>query len=137
MKGRHVRVQHLLIVVAVAIVGVVMWAVWPATPISQANFERIATGMTDAEVYTILGGPPRNEATGVLRDSENTKGFARIESGSLWLRNDLGEGCIWLSDNAVVHVEFDDTGHVVRKEFMEVSVERESVLSRLRRWLRI
>lgn len=65
MKRRHVLIS--VAVAAIVAIGVGIWMLWPATPISKANFERIEIGMRQTSVEDILGGRARDESTGKLR----------------------------------------------------------------------
>src|SRR5438270_30783 len=54
---------------ALVLVGVGVWALWPRQSlITVENAARIRQGMMSEEVEAILGGPPRDESTGQLKD---------------------------------------------------------------------
>ncbi len=59
------RLLMFAVLVVLVLLGVSAWALWPheQSAITRANVEKIQVGMSLAEVQTILGGPPRLEAS--------------------------------------------------------------------------
>jgi len=97
--------RWLVCIFLVAIIFSASFAVWliiPGSPITQANCDRIQTGMTEREVEEILGGP----ATETLQWPE-TVDEALIKH--------------WGANDASILVFFDADGRVIRKVFGLVS----------------
>jgi hypothetical protein len=114
--------------VAVVLLGVATWILWPRPPsaITRENGARIELGMTDAEVEAILGGPARDESTGFLMGEETRIG------GMAWPRHTQ----CWLSDSVIVRVLFQE-GQVIARDCEPVHRVNTSFLDDIRRWLRL
>jgi hypothetical protein len=135
-RTRHLLSLSLPVLVALAAAA---WLLWPRTAITRENFDRIEVGMTLAEVEAILGGPPREEATGpfVPRDGD---------PDSVWITHEfmviIGPGAPafpadrgWAAHSLLVWVTFDAEGRVSAKNCLPVRRATEPLLDRLRRWL--
>jgi hypothetical protein len=114
MKTRR-RLFLLALCVAVVLLGVGIWLLWPRWPhtaISQENVNRINVGMTLAEVEQILGGP--------ARDERRERALYVVPSKTIQPRGDCHE---WIGQDCGV------IGEVIPIEA--------SMLDRFRRWLRL
>jgi hypothetical protein len=79
--------------------GGVARLLWPrGSAITRANAAMIEKGMTLGEVEAILGGPARDESTGVLDPD------LKMAPGNLWRE--------WRSDEVIIHVLIDRNGRV-------------------------
>jgi hypothetical protein len=115
--------QRLVVRVAVVVallacaVGLVVGSLPPRPGVTQANFDRIAIGMSRADVEKLFGGPRPEKSTGYMTSS-----------------NRVGEGWHTAGGDTVIIV-FDPWQHdrVMEKEWRP---SQESLLDRLRRWLR-
>jgi hypothetical protein len=135
------RLLLLALSVAVVLLGVGAWALWPQWPctaITRDNAERIQVGMTLAEVEAILGGPPRGEMTGTVEmasDEQSDFGLHHLQfKANLAMKTWPPE---WQSDEVVVAVRFDDAGRVSARHYLFLRRAEAGPLSALRRWLRL
>jgi hypothetical protein len=124
MSGRR---RRLLIALACLVLVLVCaaWLLWPQrAAITRANGARIENGMTLAQVEAILGGPPRDESTGVLDPD------LKMGGGDIVARE-------WRSDEVIIHVIFDRDGLVNSRTVQPVRLvdPREPLLVRLRRFV--
>jgi len=99
--------------------GFALHRLFPSTMINATNAGKVQLGMTSIEVFAILGGPPRDEATGPIEYDdapgvEAPRYAGRIEQRRLFEsslsdeRGDrIGVGRVWTSDTAYVCVSFD------------------------------
>ena len=136
------RVLLLGSVAVVAAMPVAVWLLSPRTAITPENAAKIQPGMTLAEVEAILGGPPRDETTGLITEDltgNAAKRFSRptdmYETCTEWSATRHSRS--WLSNWLVVRVRFDGAAGVDKRECFSVRPMQESVASRLRRWLRL
>ncbi len=98
----------------VALVFVVTDALLGACPgVTAANVRRVRPGMTEAEVTAILGPPSC---------------LAAHEKKGYWVR-------LWLANEAVATVRFDDAGLVQCAWFDSIPPLQPGPLARLRAWL--
>jgi hypothetical protein len=128
------RRRFLLIALPVALVllGVSAWVLWPrhpqATAITLENAKRIRPGMRLAEVSAILGGPPRHEITGMVNYClDDIEGVDRNDPRQVE----------WLSDEALVLIFLDEQYRVQRCEPVAVEYEGNGIRALVRRWLRL
>src|SRR5437868_999234 len=94
------RLLLLALPVALVLLGVGAWVLWPRTAITVENGDRIREGMTRAEVESILGGPERIEATGPVKYGNGAAERTHAQPG------------MWMSDHALILMHFDDAGQV-------------------------
>jgi hypothetical protein len=124
MRRLLVRVSWLLAICLIAIgLGNALFAHSPkSSEITSAACEKIAPGMTQAQVEEILGGPPRREVWVV-----------GLEYRDSW-RSDFCRKEEWWGEDGVVFVAFDNTDKVVRANFVEhwCEVRRPSIWDRIR-----
>jgi hypothetical protein len=104
-RGRPMR-RWLVRIFLVAIILSAAFAVWliiPGSPITEANCDRIQTGMTEREVEEILGGP----TTETLQ----------------WLAEDVDKALTkyWGASDAGIAVYFDADGRVFHKHFAVIA----------------
>lgn len=92
------------------VVGLLLALVTPARCPVTAAFARIEEGMTAAEVEAILGGPPGDYRTIPPPRTSFSLGVS-LGGYSMVIEKD------WQGNEGDVLVGFDDTGHVVRKDF--------------------
>jgi hypothetical protein len=143
MRRRLLRLAPLAF--AVLLTGI--WLLWPRTAITRENAAKLEVGMTLAAVEAILGGPARDESTGVLapemddtiKDADERLFLATIEvevfereaGGDL---PDVQRKRLWVSDQVMVRVCHDDGNRVVNIAAMPVQRIRETVADTVRRW---
>jgi hypothetical protein len=135
------RLLSFALPVVVVLALVTAWLLWPRTAITVENATKIHRGMTIADVELVLGGPPRDESTGALAAEED----ATIEDLDEWhfqaticvdiFRRECMR--VWVSDRAIIRVDFDETSRVVRSTALPVHRILETPLDLLRRWLRL
>ena len=95
----------------------------PRRRMGRTGFTRIQTGMSEVEVWEILGGPP----------GEYTR-ERRIARGAPWPRPLPRQ---WVRGRAVIRVWLDAAeGRVIGKEILEGQRAPAGVLAALCRWLR-
>src|SRR4051812_12875345 len=86
------------------------WLLWPRTAITRENAERVQVGMTRAEVEAILGGPARDDSTGLTHLDIRTPDAAehrRVEEQMAERMLEVAAGGTvwgWTSDRVTVHV---------------------------------
>jgi hypothetical protein len=120
------RVLVLGSVGVIAALALAACAVWPrASEINSENAAKIKHGMTRAEVESILGGPPRFDATG--RVSYDLTGIPGVRPISPAMRE-------WTSDEVLVMVWIGVDDRVQRCVAIPVRRE-ESIIVIGRRWL--
>jgi len=143
------RSRRLLIVpVALAVVlALGAWVFWPRSAITRENAEKIAEGMTRADVEAILGGPARDETTGPVvldryDDPDVVEQRAALYEHLLVesLRNQAAgvrfpQPAEWHSNQVSILVHFNREGCVTDCTSMPRRSKDESPLDMLRRWL--
>jgi hypothetical protein len=90
--------------------------------IRYENLDKIAAGMSMAEVERILGCPPGNYASGPLQQK-----LVAADGESVYISLDFsrsefpamrgGTIFVWLGDRGEIGVEFDEEGTVIGKEY--------------------
>jgi hypothetical protein len=80
----------------------------PLVRVNQAQFQRIAEGMTEAEVEDLLGGPPGDYTWG--------RTYVICDSMASYAMFDGEEVEEWRSDDAIIRVYFGPEGTMVRKK---------------------
>jgi hypothetical protein len=122
--------------------GLVKLGVWIASRrgdhINELTFSQIKLGMTEYEVETILGGPPRNccaEDTDVI-----IMGWLPLFAPEFYSREGQRspDGRVsrgWFSRCAWIMLDFDHDNKVCRKQMLEVYSKRETILDKVRQAL--
>jgi hypothetical protein len=115
--------NHLLwIVSTLAIIVAAIWLLAPSQgPISRTAYGRIRLGMSRDDVMAIMMVPPGNYAT----DFHTSVG--EVSEG----RSKAGVRLWWISDNAMIDVEFDEREEVCWKDLHVIETER-SIQQKLR-----
>jgi hypothetical protein len=119
---------------ALLLFGVGAWLLYPRSAITRANAEKIREGMTLAEVEAILGGPPRDDSTGLLTGDNNPDGTG----STIWIwpaPMPNSPALEWVSDHVAVRVHFDDAGRAESVSRIPLCRAEEGLLDRFRRWL--
>jgi hypothetical protein len=126
---------------AVVVVLLAVWLLWPRSALTRENAAKIREGMTRAEVEALLGGPARNESTGLTNPDIRTPDAAehsRVETQMAERMLEVAAGGTvwgWTSDRVAVHVRFDEAGRVSVVEVFPLRRAAEDPLDRLCRWL--
>lgn len=120
---RH-RVLIAAALVCLVVVPAVFWFLRPTT-INRIHFDAIAEGMTRAEVFRLLGGPPRNDCPDdviVWLPRQGKRVSAQYSLGSPPIRvlSDGGEEAVWLSEEGLIAARFDEDGRLREKYFSTV-----------------
>ena len=138
------------IVVAAFLIG--LWLLWPRTAITADNAAKIKNGMTLEQVVAILGGPERDESTGPIEADDPDideavrtgreppeAAVGRVELLQLDFPHQgmVEAGRYWKTDRLMVRIELDQDGRVSWILVQPVRRQHESLLNRLRRWLRL
>jgi hypothetical protein len=90
--------------------GVGGWLLWPkSTAITRESAAKIQKGMTLAEVEAILGGPARDDTTGLIENDFDDKSW-NVRFGVFKPCNDYQT---WESDFVFIWVGFDENCCVV------------------------
>jgi hypothetical protein len=118
------RLLLLALLVALVLLGVGVYALWPRAGITRTNASAICDGMTRAEVAAIMGGPPGDYHT---PGRECSYDYSFLHPG-----NSTSEE--WIGDEGLVLVAFDAEGRAVANLFVEVHQE-ETVFDKFRRWI--
>ena len=108
---------------------VTSWLLWPRSAICPENAAKIRDGMTLQEVDTILGGPARDEATGLRLLGERVI----INCGP---ERRLQTPGVWVSDSVIVKLNVDN-GVVESHYWAPLRSINESPFDIIRRWLRL
>lgn len=130
-----------------ALVGgiVAWWVSLSRTAITRANYLQIQVGMTHQQVEEVLGGPSRDEMGGAelttvqLIQEDGSRGEEMPgEPLRRWSRF-RSEGFdrppqIWISNQALVRLEFDRANRVANKTGMDLEYAPLPLFTRLRRW---
>jgi hypothetical protein len=120
---RRIQLFALPVVVAAGFV-VGAWLFWPRTAITWENAHKVTPGMALEEVEGILGGPARNDTTGMV--SYCLTGIEGFDPGAT-------RPSEWISDEVLVMVYLDANQRVQR--CVPVAVRRENTLEAVRRKL--
>jgi hypothetical protein len=146
--------RHLLLFalsVGVVLVLAIAWGLWPRTAITAENATKIQPGMTFFAVECTLSGPPRDDSTGAIAAEEDAtiedpdeRHFQATMRADMFAREVWGgpfddAQCtrVWVCDQLIIRVDFDQTSRVVRSTALPVHRTLENPLDLLRRWLRL
>jgi hypothetical protein len=148
------RTRRLLVAlpVTVALALAVAWLVWPRTAITRENAAKIQPGMTLAEVEAILGAA-RDEKTGSVEpdvdaDVDAKRRFEEHEAiigifslfgqrATSFLGATTTSPRSWQSDRVLIIVMFDADWCVTESIVCPMRCAPESLIDKLRRWLRL
>lgn len=127
------RRRLLLFGVSVAVVmldlgGFVLWA-QPRTAITRENAAKLQRGMTLEEVQASLGGPARNDGTGLIEEDDPNLPPLPIS----WPEN--GTLVTWVSSSVKVDICFATDDRMVESYVDSIHRVQQSPLDMLRRWL--
>ena len=115
-----------------------LWMLWPrSSTITRENAGRIQKGMTLAEVEALLGGPARDDSTGpVVRDNDDPRRDPIVWPAHLFNPNSRLP-VQWQSDEVTITVAFNPEAQVTGSGFLPLRRADESLLDKIRRWLRL
>jgi hypothetical protein len=97
-------------------------------PINQENFEKIQTGMTEADIVRLLGRPPSYEGIFIRVDD-----ITIDQAGAQVVKNRTFRQKAWEGGRTSILLAFTEDGTVERN--CSRFVERETVFAGIRRWL--
>jgi hypothetical protein len=106
-----------------------LWWSAPRHRITEASAEQIKNGMTEDEVLAILRVPA---GIYVTDNHESAREDVQAIEEKLWRNGISVKG--WLSDSALIIVQFNEHGRVEGSTHMRLSSD---IFQRLRRWLRL
>jgi hypothetical protein len=121
------RLFLLALPVALVLLGVGTFVLWPRTAITRENAERIQVGMTLAEVEEMLGGPARDEMS---------PGSAAMFGDLDPSEQGLSQESDWMSDDIALRIAFD-AGRVTSRHIVRIGFRDEPLMVRVRRWLHL
>jgi hypothetical protein len=130
MKSR--RGRYAVLVLTAILIGACAYELFFARSITDADLDRIRSGMTLDEVITTLGSPPTRI---------NGLAFPANSQGTAWdeiaiplrgIRSDMPPYRLdWLGGGGTVIVYLDETRHVCGKGYLP---DTGSVIDEVRRW---
>src|SRR5262245_59132749 len=129
-KRRLAWIAGTLVLLLAAGYGV-LWLTAPRHDINHKSFEAIKMGMTEQQVEAILGVPAGDYTTGPVI------GWPEISSNGWAICWERQPHKSWISNEAAIHVYFDEQGLVKRTTHRKPWLSEESLWARLRRWLGI
>jgi SmpA / OmlA family len=94
----------LLLCVVVMATGILVWLIWPSSRLGPDNFKRIQVGMSQAEVYKVLGGPPAIYTSG--------PGYVMIDQTGFEPSCALPGITRWVDQSYMIVVHFDENNKV-------------------------
>lgn len=116
--------------IAAAVLGclAVAFAVWwffRPTSINRTQYDAITEGMTRAEVFRLLGGPPRNDCPDDVivwlpRQGKRVSAEYGPSSPSIRVLSGTEEEAVWMSDEGLIAARFDKDGRLCEKYFSTV-----------------
>jgi hypothetical protein len=124
----------------VVLLGVGAWLLCPRSAITRENAARLRPGMYLAEVEAILGGPARDERTGLVDGDYADCEYGRFMGWWLldtWDRAHGEQEQEWASDSVMIRVYLNDSHKVISTYSVNVRRVFQSPLDMLRRWLRL
>ena len=118
------------------VLGAGAWVLWPRpSAITVENAEKIRTGMSLAEVETLLGGPPRDETTAAGPLDSKSGRRHRIERNPHYLPKDAV--MTWSSNTVVLCISANASGEITQCECRIFSFNPESRINMIRRRLHL
>jgi hypothetical protein len=121
LKSKRYWTWIVLGVLAISIMGPVVWIVIPKPGINRLNFHKIQIGMTVDEVTALMGHPP-----GLYADPRSIHLTGRAEG---WGQVGSGLKSWGASESGFIMVHLDENNHVCGAQFY--SVQDDSFLGRL------
>jgi hypothetical protein len=117
--------------------GILGYVALPRSQITRANAAKVEAGMDLATVEAIMGGPARDESTGLLeQDYDATDDAVAHLLFEVRMQADLFPRLLmWRSDRALLQVVLDDADRVVACDALSLRRAPEGPLKKLRRWL--
>jgi hypothetical protein len=136
---RRLLLSTIVAIVVAVVLAVVVWLLQPPTAITRENAAKIKEGMAMDEVEAILGGAARDETTGPVIREEPPEFAPRDASGRSFRITILDQRphLEWHSDEVRIWVHFDSNGNVTECTYFPTHRAEESLLDKLRRWLRL
>ncbi len=142
MSRRTRRALLLAAPVALAVLAVALGLLWARTAITRENAAKVKAGMTLAEVEQVLGGPARDETTGLVAYAEYEAADGGPETVRRWnaLRRRVAAEpglarMAWVSDEVWLETLADADGRVVLCARMPVRRIDGGPIAAVRRWL--
>jgi hypothetical protein len=117
LKSRRFWTWIVLGVLAISIMGPVIWIVIPKPGINRQNYLKIQIGMTVDEVTALMGHPPGNYA----RPTSSISATEGESTGEI-----THEQLFWFGDSGFVVVNFDDNNCVRGAGFCPVQDTRDN-----------
>ena len=118
MRRRRVVVGLLALTLAGLALG---WWLWPRSAINRQNAASIAVGIGRKEVETLLGGPERDDSSGIRVGEEGLQrdGEARGYIDLFVFINNR-HSAYWFGNEVFVRVQFDEHEAVTEYETLAV-----------------
>ena len=116
--SRRVLLRSLVLVIALGAVAFLFWPASRDSRVTRVNFERIQDGMTEAEVNTLLGGPPG--------EYRSEPGFFLVGPGHI-PRSERSRGGkleVWYCTGLHIEVLYDKDARVVGKHWLDTGAGR-------------
>jgi hypothetical protein len=130
------RLIWLALLGCLLVAGITAYCLTPSTAITRAHAAQIKPGMARAEVEVILGGPARDDSTGLV--TIDVEQHASVQQAmmveSLMVLKAATPRMIWRSNQVIFWARFDDAECVEDCGSFPVRPDRESVFDMMRRW---
>jgi hypothetical protein len=101
-----------LVFLACVVTAVIVVVMLPRERVTRANYDKIRTGMSEADLLRLLGPPDFEKQV-----FQNTLAFGPVHVRSM--EEDRGIYRQWVSPKAAILVIVDDAGTVVHRNFIE------------------
>jgi hypothetical protein len=138
MTKRKRWLVGLLLITCLGAVAIVYFLMPPRSPINQGNYTTLRLGMTLQEVESVLGGPARDESTGVLVTYVGDEAFKFIPAmlGGMTMSSAYRTR-VWATDYAIIRLTLDHQMRVDSLEYMDVHPADNPLVAYVCRWLRL
>ncbi len=128
LKSKRFWTCIVLGVLAISIMGPVIWIAVPQPGINRQNFHKIQMGMTVDEVTALMGHPPGNYA--------GPTSFITMTSQGESIGNTAKPASqAWMSDSGCIMVVLDENDCVTGANFISVQDTSNSFVARLHKLL--